>query len=90
MMDDSNLSSLMHRVALWRRDRAFPRSKNEHQAMTIVEQAFVSYERMERLWAEADGPTDDQLANGYGVEGGIGYSVVNDEPGSLGENDWRL
>ena len=33
-------------------------------------------------------PTDDDLYNGHGMEGGIAYTT--DEPGSLGENDWRL
>lgn len=34
-------------------------------------------------------PTDDDLANGFGMEGGIPYAT-DDGPGSLGENDWRL
>ena len=34
-------------------------------------------------------PTDDQWYNRPGVEGGIGYAP-DDQPGSLGENDWRL
>lgn len=33
-------------------------------------------------------PTDDEIYNRPGVEGGIGYT--HDAPGSLGENDWRL
>lgn len=37
-------------------------------------------------------PSDDEVYNrtwlGGGVEGGIAYA--DDEPGSLGENDWRL
>ena len=89
-MDDANLCSLMHRVTAWRRDRAFPRSTNEHHAMTMMEQAIVRYDRMERLWAEADGPTDDQIYNRVGVEGGIAYDTTADEPGSMGEDDWRL
>lgn len=36
-----------------------------------------------------DEPTDDEIYNRPGVEGGIGYSL-DDAPGSLGENDWRL
>jgi hypothetical protein len=35
-------------------------------------------------------PTDDEIYNRVGVEGGIGYSLTDDSPGSLGENDWRL
>lgn len=35
-------------------------------------------------------PTDDEIYNRPGVEGGIGYPLEADEPGSLGENDWRL
>ena len=35
-----------------------------------------------------DEPTDDDIYNGHGMEGGIAYTT--DEPGSLGENDWRL
>ena len=35
-------------------------------------------------------PTDDEIYNRPGVEGGIGYPLGGDEPGSLGENDWRL
>ncbi len=34
-------------------------------------------------------PTDDDIANGYGREGGIAYAP-DDQPGSLGENDPRL
>lgn len=34
-------------------------------------------------------PTDDEIYNGYGREGGISYDVY-DEPGSLGEHDFRL
>lgn len=33
-------------------------------------------------------PSDDEIYNRPGVEGGIPYT--NDEPGSLGENDFRL
>jgi len=40
-----------------------------------------------RPWIDRE-PTDDELANGHNREGGIAYTV--DEPGSLGENDWRL
>lgn len=40
----------------------------------------------EETWVE---PTDDEIYNRPGVEGGIGYDMF-DEPGSLGENDWRL
>ena len=39
---------------------------------------------------QADGPTDDETYNRVGVEGGIAYDTTADEPGSLGENDWRL
>lgn len=35
-----------------------------------------------------DGPSDDEIYNRPGVEGGIVYT--DDEPGSLGENDGRL
>lgn len=35
-------------------------------------------------------PTDDEIYNRAGVEGGIGYSLADDSPGSLGEHDWRL
>ncbi len=34
-------------------------------------------------------PTDEDVYNGYGREGGIGYAP-DDQPGSLGENDPRL
>ncbi len=34
-------------------------------------------------------PTDDDIYNGYGREGGIAYAP-DDQPGSLGENDPRL
>ncbi len=34
-------------------------------------------------------PTDDDIYNRPGVEGGIGYAP-DDQPGSLGENDFRL
>lgn len=34
-------------------------------------------------------PSDDEIYNGFGREGGIAYDPY-DEPGSLGENDWRL
>jgi hypothetical protein len=34
-------------------------------------------------------PTDDELYNGPGREGGIAYGP-DDSPGSLGEHDWRL
>ncbi len=34
-------------------------------------------------------PTDDEIYNRPGVEGGIVYDQF-DEPGSLGEHDWRL
>jgi hypothetical protein len=42
-----------------------------------------------------DEPTDDEIYNRVtgphtGVEGGIAYDTSMDEPGSLGENDWRL
>ena len=39
---------------------------------------------------DEDGPTDDEIYNRPGVEGGIGYDMGGDEPGSLGEHDWRL
>ena len=39
---------------------------------------------------DEDGPTDDELYNRPGVEGGIAYALSGDEPGSLGENDHRL
>lgn len=39
---------------------------------------------------DEDGPTDDEIYNRPGVEGGIGYDIGGDEPGSLGEHDWRL
>lgn len=32
-------------------------------------------------------PSDEQLANGHGVEGGIGYDTAGDV---RGEHDWRL
>jgi hypothetical protein len=34
-------------------------------------------------------PTDDEIYNGPGREGGISYGP-DDSPGSLGENDYRL
>lgn len=37
----------------------------------------------------ANEPTDEEIYNGLGREGGIGYPL-DDRPGSLGENDWRL
>ena len=44
---------------------------------------------------DEDGPSDDDIYNRSfsehtGVEGGIYYDTTADEPGSLGENDWRL
>jgi hypothetical protein len=40
--------------------------------------------------ARGDGePTDDEIYNGPGREGGISYGP-DDSPGSLGENDYRL
>lgn len=42
----------------------------------------------EECGAAAGEPTDDQIYNRTGVEGGIGYT--DDALGSLGENDWRL
>lgn len=58
-------------------------------------QARIDAEQQEAADAEAQvdrEPTEDELANrswyGGGVEGGIPYTT--DEPGSLGENDWRL
>jgi hypothetical protein len=44
---------------------------------------------------QEDGPSDDDIYNRStgpytGVEGGIAYDTTDDQPGSLGENDWRL
>lgn len=43
-----------------------------------------------QAWVSREEPTDDEIYNGVGVEGGIAYDTTADEPGSLGENDWRL
>lgn len=42
-----------------------------------------------KLQRDIDGPSDDDIYNRAGVEGGIAYDM-DDAPGSLGENDWRL
>ena len=52
-------------------------------------------EAEERRRRDEDGPSDDEIYNRSfgshrGVEGGIAYDTSDDEPGSLGENDWRL
>ena len=39
---------------------------------------------------QEDGPSDDEIYNRVGVEGGIAYDTTADQPGSLGENDWQL
>jgi hypothetical protein len=59
-------------------------------AFTAAERA--RYAAKQDLWGEtADGePTEDEIYNGYGREGGIGYDTTYDEPGSLGEHDYRL
>lgn len=50
----------------------------------------VCVAEIDRLLIERDAePTDDAIYNRVGVEGGIGYGP-DDEPGSLGEHDWRL
>ena len=50
---------------------------------------------LEAAKADAEEPTDDDIYNRStgpytGVEGGIAYDTTDDQPGSLGENDWRL
>jgi hypothetical protein len=46
-------------------------------------------EEEEEARRQEDGPTDDEIYNRPGVEGGIGFPM-DDAPGSRGENDWRL
>lgn len=50
--------------------------------------SMITAERLQTR-SEADGPSDDEIYNGPGREGGIAFGPDN-EPGSLGENDWRL
>ena len=38
---------------------------------------------------DEDGPSDDEVSNRAGVEGGIAFDTSGG-PGSLGEHDWRL
>lgn len=55
-----------------------------------TEEEFASLPVLDLDEFQRDGePTDDEIYNGYGREGGIAYDPT-DEPGSLGENDWRL
>ncbi len=50
----------------------------------------ATHEAIDRESADEDRePTDFEIYNGYGREGGIAYAP-DDQPGSLGENDWRL
>jgi hypothetical protein len=56
--------------------------------------SFVQLQELYGQWSDErearDEPTDNEIYNRPGVEGGIGYSLADDSPGSLGENDWRL
>lgn len=54
-----------------------------------LEDLLVDEDAMAQRRRDEDGPTDDELYNRPGVEGGIAYAM-DDAPGSLGENDWRL
>jgi hypothetical protein len=107
-LDDTNMALLVARTREWMRDREFPRSDSEREAMRIMEQTLVRMDHLDRIARNAvdvadklaadelearrheDGPTDDEIYNRVGVEGGIAYDTTADEPGSLGENDWRL
>ena len=50
----------------------------------------LDHDALAEIIRQIDGPTDDEIYNRVGVEGGIAYDTTTDEPGSLGENDWRL
>jgi hypothetical protein len=60
--------------------------------LTTAEMSELSWLRLN---SAPDEPTDDEIYNRVtgphtGVEGGIAYDTTADQPGSLGENDWRL
>jgi len=104
-LDPDNLRELVRRTRTraWMRDTAFPRSETEAVAMRVMEQTLVRMRHIERLeqkdafrcepdpsCGQSDGePSDDEIYNRAGVEGGIAYPL-DDAPGSLGEHDWRL
>lgn len=78
--------------------RLFPKNSNGPRRNSLdgmraprAEEVTVSMKRDE---LDDDGrdrePTDDEIYNRPGVEGGIAYDLADDSPGSLGENDWRL
>lgn len=96
-LDDDNLMLLVARTRAWIRDREFPRSDTENRAMRSMEKMLRNADRLWRIedkleeaQRQEDGPSDDEIYNRVGVEGGIGYDTTADEPGSLGENDWRI
>ena len=96
-LDDDNLMLLVARTRAWMKDREFPRSDIENRAMRNMEKTLRNADRLyhieEKLWEaqrQEDGPSDDEIYNRVGVEGGIAYDTTADEPGSLGDNDWRI
>lgn len=98
-LDDDNLLLLMIRTRAWMRDEQYSRSENELTAMRVMEQALRRMDQLDRILEQQqrdeDGPSDDDIYNRVtgpftGVEGGIAYDTTADQPGSLGENDWRL
>ena len=100
-LDDDNLTALVARTRAWMKDQEYPRSDTENKAMRNMEGTLRKLDRLDYIndkihsaaleaQRQEDGPTDDEIYNRVGVEGGIGYDTTADEPGSLGENDWRL
>ena len=72
-------------VSIWTARRMIRRLRGQYGAGSLAELA----ERIVDRRRAEDGPTDDEVYNRPGVEGGIGYPL-DDGPGSLGENDPRL
>jgi len=96
-LDDDNLMLLVARTRAWMKDREYPRSDTENRAMRNMEKTLRNADRLyhieeklEEAQRQEDGPSDDEIYNRVGVEGGIAYDTTADEPGSLGENDWRI
>jgi len=96
-LDDDNLMLLVARTRAWMKDREYPRSDTENRAMRNMEKTLRNADRLYRIeekleeaQRQEDGPSDDEIYNRVGVEGGIAYDTTADEPGSLGENDWRI
>ena len=96
-LDDDNMMLLVARTRAWMKDREYPRSDTENRAMRNMEKTLRNADRLYRIeekleeaQRQEDGPSDDEIYNRVGVEGGIAYDTTADEPGSLGENDWRI